>query len=106
MHDLYLTPMPAGTATRGAAALFAALKPGGTLVVVDHPAKAGDATAPDKLHRIDKARVLADYAAAGFRLEAESDLLAAPADPLTANVFDPAIRGKTDQFTLRFRKPG
>ena len=38
--------------------------------------------------------------------EEESELYAAPADPRTANVFDPAIRGKTDQFALRFRKPG
>jgi predicted methyltransferase len=43
--------------------------------------------------------------AAGFRLEAESDLYHRPDDPRTANVFDAAIRGKTDQFALRFRKP-
>lgn len=42
---------------------------------------------------------------AGFKLDASSDLYKQTADPLTANVFDPAIRGKTDQFTLRFRKP-
>ena len=43
--------------------------------------------------------------AAGFKLEAESQLLDMPSDPRTANVFDPAIRGKTDQFILKFRKP-
>ncbi len=43
---------------------------------------------------------------AGFTLEAESDLYKRADDPRTANVFDKEIRGKTDQFALRFRKPG
>ena len=38
-------------------------------------------------------------------LEEEADFYARPEDPRTANVFDPSIRGKTDQFALRFRKP-
>ena len=38
-------------------------------------------------------------------LDGESDILANAADPLTANVFDPSIRGHTSQFMLRFRKP-
>ena len=105
-HDLYLKPFPADTGAKASAALFAALKPGGTLVVVDHSAKAGTGTTlSDSLHRIDKAAVIAALARAGFRLEAESSLYARPADPRTANVFDPGIRGKTDQFALRFRKP-
>ena len=106
-HDLYLKPFPEGTGARGSAALFAALKPGGTLVVVDHSAPGGSGTAlSDSLHRIDKAAVVAALTGAGFTLEAESDLYARVDDPRTANVFDAAIRGKTDQFTLRFRKPG
>lgn len=105
-HDLYLKPFPEGTGARGSAALFAALKPGGTLVVVDHSAADGSGTRDaHELHRIDKAAVIAALTAAGFQLEAESDLYRQPADPRTANVFDPAIRGRTDQFTLRFRKP-
>ena len=44
--------------------------------------------------------------AAGFVLEEEADFYARPEDPRTANVGDPSIRGKTDQFALRFRKPG
>ena len=59
----------------------------------------------DSLHRIDIEAVKREVTAAGFVLEAESDLLADPADPLTASVFDPSIRGKTSQFMLRFRKP-
>jgi predicted methyltransferase len=105
-HDLYLKPFPADTGARASAALYAALKPGGTLVVVDHSAAAGTGTTlSDSLHRIDKAAVVAALTKAGFKLEAESSLYARPSDPRTANVFDPSIRGKTDQFALRFRKP-
>jgi predicted methyltransferase len=106
-HDLYLKPFPEGTGAKASAALFAALKPGGTLVVVDHSAADGTGTTlSDSLHRIDKAAVVAALTAAGLKLEAESDLYKHADDPRTTNVFDPAIRGKTDQFALRFRKPG
>ena len=106
-HDLYLKPFPAGTGDKASAALFAALKPGGTLIVVDHSAAKGSGTTlSDSLHRIDKDAVVATLTQAGFKLEAESDLYRRPADPRSANVFDDKIRGKTDQFTLRFRKPG
>lgn len=106
-HDLYLKPFPAGTGAKASAALFAALKPGGVLVVVDHSAVPGSGTRDaDTLHRIDKAAVIEALTAAGFKLEAEAPLYARPEDPRSANVFDPAIRGKTDQFALRFRKPG
>ncbi|BBB09735.1 class I SAM-dependent methyltransferase [Sphingopyxis sp. EG6] len=106
-HDLYLKPFPEGTGDKASAALFAALKPGGTLVIVDHSAADGTGTThADSLHRIDKAAVIAALTRAGFKLEAESDLYRLADDPRTTNVFDPAIRGKTDQFALRFRKPG
>jgi len=105
-HDLYLKPFPEGTGEKASAALFAALKPGGTLVVVDHSAADGSGTSlSDSLHRIDKAAVVAALTKAGFTLEASSDLYKRSDDPRTANVFAPAIRGKTDQFALRFRKP-
>lgn len=105
-HDLYLKPFPAGTGARASKALFAALKPGGTLVVVDHSAAAGSGTSlADRLHRIDRQAVIDELTGAGFKLESSSELYARSADPRTANVFDPAIRGRTDQFTLRFRKP-
>ena len=105
-HDLYLDAMPAGTAQKAIAALYAALKPGGTLVVVDHSAVGGSGTtAASTLHRIDRQAAIAALEAAGFRLEAQSDLYARPDDPRTANVFAPEIRGGTDQFVLRLRKP-
>jgi predicted methyltransferase len=104
-HDVHIF---AGAAAADAInkAAFEALKPGGAYVVLDHSGVKGedDATMA-KLHRIDEDRVKREVVAAGFVLEAESDALRNPADPRTANVFDPAIRGKTDQFVLRFRKP-
>lgn len=107
LHDLYLTAMPAGTAQQAIAALYAALKPGGTLLVVDHSAAVGSGTsAANTLHRIDKQAAIAALTAAGFVLEAENGLYARPDDPRTANVFDTAIRGNSDQFVLRLRKPG
>lgn len=86
--------------------LFHATKPGGIVAVVDHIGPAGDTRAMvDKLHRIDPATVKADFARAGFVLDGESALLRVPADDHSKNVFDPAIRGKTDRMVLRFKKP-
>jgi len=87
-------------------AAFDALKPGGYYVVLDHSAVAGlDDEGMRKLHRIDEALVKKEVLAAGFKLDAESDALRHPADTRTTGVFDGAVRGKTDQFILRFRKP-
>lgn len=105
-HDLHLKPFPADTAAKVNAEVFKSLKSGGVYLIVDHEAKAGAGIADaDTLHRIDIAAVKAEVAAAGFKLDSESQLLDAPSDPRTANVFDPAIRGKTDQFILKFVKP-
>jgi predicted methyltransferase len=82
------------------------LKPGGLYVIIDHAAAAGSGTsAANTLHRIDPDAVRREVEAAGFVFEGSSDVLRNPADPRTANVFDPAIRGRTDQFALKFRKP-
>lgn len=105
-HDLHLAPFPDDTASKVNAAVFRALKPGGLYVIVDHDAGAGSGlAAADTLHRIDIEAVKREVQAAGFVLEAQSDLLANPADARTANVFDSTIRGRTSQFMLRFRKP-
>ena len=88
-------------------AVFAMLRPGGVFVVVDHSGLPGSsATAPTTLHRIEEATVKAQVLAAGFVLAGTSDVLRNPADPRTAAVFAPEIRGHTDQFMLKFRKPG
>jgi predicted methyltransferase len=87
-------------------AVFAALKPGGVYIVLDHSAANGSGlSATDTLHRIDEAAVKKEVEAAGFVLESESNALRNPKDPRTAKVFDPSIRGHTDQFILKFRKP-
>ena len=105
-HDLYHPPAPADFPARAAAGWYAALKPGGTLTIVDHSAAPGSgARDSDKLHRIDKQTVIDVVTGAGFKLDGESALFANPADPRDKTVFDPSIRGKTDQFALRFRKP-
>lgn len=104
-HDLHAFLPPAGV-TAFNKQVFAALKPGGTYVVLDHAAVAGSGTGAVKtLHRIDPAVVKAEVIAAGFVFDGESRALLNPADPRSAAIFDPAIRGKTDQFVYRFKKP-
>jgi predicted methyltransferase len=86
--------------------IFDALKPGGSYVIIDHTAAAGSgARDTSTLHRIDPETVKQEVTAAGFKLAGESKVLANPADDHTLKVFDPAIRGKTDQFILKFTKP-
>ena len=87
-------------------AAFAALKPGGTYLVVDHATAAGvGATQTNTLHRIEAATVISEVQAAGFRLAGRSNLLAHAADDHTLKVQESGIRGKTDQFVLTFVKP-
>jgi len=89
-------------------AMFNALKPGGVLIVIDHAAEAGhaiDLNPQTDLHRIDQAQVIRELTAAGFVLEEESQVLRNPADNRTVRVFEGDIRGHTDQFVLRFRRP-
>ena len=103
LHDKFMGPADVPAFNR---AVFAALKPGGVYVVLDHAAQAGSGLRDTEgLHRIDVATVKAEVTAAGFKLDGESAILANPADDHTKMVFNPALRGKTDQFLLRFRKP-
>jgi predicted methyltransferase len=105
-HDLYDKFMGPADVPAFNKAVFAALKPGGVYVVLDHAAAAGSGiSATDTLHRIDPARVKADVLAAGFKLDAESSILANASDDHTKNVFDPSVRNHTDQFLYRFKKP-
>jgi predicted methyltransferase len=105
-HDLYDKFMGPADVAAFNKAVFAALKPGGVYVVLDHAAGAGSGVgATDTLHRIDPARVKTDVLAAGFKFDAESAILANPSDDHTKQVFDPAVRDHTDQFLFRFRKP-
>jgi predicted methyltransferase len=105
-HDLHLKQSPPGFAASMAKRLYDNLKPGGVLLVIDHVAATDPGfAAPDKLHRIDPAAARAEIESAGFKFDGSLPILANPADPHTAIVFDPSIRGKTDQFVYRFRKP-
>lgn len=84
-----------------------ALKPGGIYLVSDHEAAKGSGvSATSTLHRIESAAVIKEVEAAGFKLVGQSKLLAHPADDHTLKVIESGIRGKTDQFLLKFRKVG
>jgi predicted methyltransferase len=106
-HDLHVRFMGPADVAAFNRKVFAALKPGGEYVIIDHVAPAGMdvATAPNRLHRIDPAAVKAEVEAAGFKFEAESKALADPSDDHTHMVLETAVLGKTDQFLYRFRKP-
>ena len=87
--------------------LYAAMKPGGIVGIIDPAAKAGSdpRASVEAMHRIDPAVVKADFKRAGFVLVGESQLLRNPADDHSIGVFDANIRGKTDRFVLKFKKP-
>jgi len=109
-HDLYFESVERDWGKIDVEKLLAelskGLKPGGLLCIVDHFAAAG---APretgDTVHRIDRNIVVQELEAAGFVLDGESDLLRNPDDDYSKMVFDSSVRGKTDRFILRFRKP-
>jgi predicted methyltransferase len=101
--DKFMGPTDPATLNK---AVFAALKPGGVFLIVDHVAQAGSGMRDtDTLHRIDPAIVKTQVEAVGFRFVGKSKLLANPADDHSKKVFDKTIRGHTDQFIYKFRKP-
>jgi predicted methyltransferase len=103
LHDPFMGPVDMKAFNR---AVYAALKPGGIYIVLDHvAAKGSPADVTDTLHRIEPSTVRREVEAAGFEFVASSDLLANPADPHTAGPFNDAIRGHTDQFIFKFRRP-
>jgi predicted methyltransferase len=102
-HDKFMGPVDMGSFDKQ---VFNALKPGGLFVVIDHVAPAGSGISDtDTLHRIDPEVVKKEVEAAGFVFDGESDALKNLADPHTDKVFDKSIRGHTDQFIFRFKKP-
>ena len=105
-HDFHI-PRFGVDVTKMNADIFKALKPGGLFVVIDHQAAPGAGnTVVETLHRIEGAQLRREVEAAGFVFDGETSAVANPADDHSLNVFDEAIRGKTDQFVYRFRKPG
>ena len=109
-HDIYYVDPDNGWPRIDGAALlaelFKGLKPGGVLAVVDHNAPAGSTQdAGNTLHRLSRAIAVAEIEAAGFELDGESDVLRNSDDDLGLPMSDPKVRGKTDRYVLRFRKP-
>jgi predicted methyltransferase len=104
-HDLH--NMPGLDVTVFNQMVFSALKPGGIYLIEDHEADQGAGLRDTAtLHRIEAETVKKEVLAAGFVFVGASDLLRQPGDSHTVKVFDPSIRGRTDQFILKFRKPG
>jgi predicted methyltransferase len=102
-HDKFMGPVDMGAFDKQ---VFNALKPGGYFVIIDHVAPAGSGFADtDSLHRVDPEAVKKEVEAAGFKFDGASDALKNPADPHNNAVFDKSIRGHTDQFIYRFKKP-
>lgn len=100
-HDVTYMPVDRAAMNRK---MFAALKPGGFLVIADHSARPGDGTNVSKtLHRIEESTLRREIEAAGFRLAAEADFLRHPEDPRDAAVFRPQV--PVDEFVLKYQKP-
>lgn len=109
-HELWYTPESGVEMVANADAAFPeiyrVLKPGGIFVVIDHTAPSGSpASTGGDTHRVDP-KIIRDMAQeAGFVLVDQSDLYSNPTDDLSLSVFDESVRGKTDQFLLKFEKP-
>ena len=109
-HDLFLVDDENGWPKIDVAPFLAelnkGLRPGGTVGIIDHNAAPGTPSeSGGTVHRIDPAIVIEAMQDAGFELVGSSDLLSNPNDDFSVNVFDDAVRGKTDRFILCFRKP-
>lgn len=103
LHDAFMGPADVAALNK---AFFRALKPGGVYLVIDHVAESGSGVRDtESLHRIDPLRLRTEIEAAGFIFEAHSDALRNPGDDHSLSVFDPKVRGHTDQIVYRFRKP-
>ena len=101
-HDT--TYMPEVDRAKMDKALYAALKPGGYLVIADHSARPGDGISVGKtFHRIEEATLRKEVEAAGFTLVDHGDFLRHPEDPRDAPVFHPKV--PVDEFVLKFQKP-
>jgi predicted methyltransferase len=105
-HDLKIAEYGVVDTAAFNRAVFKALKPGGTYFILDHEAPAGSTVADiTRLHRIEKAQVIREVTAAGFRLVAEGSFLRHPEDDHSLSIFDKKVQGRTDQYALKFVKP-
>ena len=107
-HDLYFDRVGYGVddVQSVLVMLRKGLKPGGIMAVIDHDANKGaPSSTGTTLHRISSDIVKSDMAKAGFELDGNLDILLNDTDDKTKGVFDPAVRGKTSRFILRFKNP-
>ena len=105
-HDVHIPAVNTDVATMNRA-IYAALKPGGYFIVVDHSGRPGTGhTEVQTLHRIEGASLRAEVEAAGFVFDGATEVVRNPEDDRSLSVFDESIRGRTDRFVFRFRKPG
>jgi predicted methyltransferase len=105
-HDLHIAKYGAVDMAAFNRHVFESLKPGGIYFILDHEANPGMTDSQIAVfHRIAKARVIAEVTDAGFKLADEGKFLERPGDDHTKTIFDPAIRGHTDQYALKFVKP-
>lgn len=105
-HDLHIAKYGGVDMAAFNRHVYESLKPGGIYFILDHQANPGTSEAQiAKLHRIEKAQVIREVEAAGFKLVAEGSALHRPADDHTMSIFDKSIRGHTDQYMLKFVKP-
>lgn len=104
-HDLHNPPMGPANMMEFNRNIYNALKPNGVYFIEDHVAPAGSGTSDtNTLHRIDPLAALHEVTSAGFALVATSNVLRNPNDPHNIIVFNPKIRGHTDQFLFKFMK--
>ncbi len=105
-HDLHIAKYGVVDMAAFNKHVFDSLKSGGIYFILDHQANPGTGEADiARLHRIEKAQVIREVTAAGFRLVAEGDFLHRAGDDHTKSIFDPFVRGRTDQYALKFVKP-
>lgn len=109
-HDLYVVDpadgWPAIDASQFIDQIVTGLKPGGTLLIVDHDAREGSGkTDTQTLHRIEEKFAIEDFKAHGLEFVASIPDLKSDADDHSLNVFNAAIKGKTDRFVHVYRKP-
>jgi predicted methyltransferase len=103
LHDHYFAGEAIGDVNR---AVFRALKPGGVYLIVDHAAEPGSGLRDTETrHRIDPGQIRREVEAAGFVFAGQSDVLRNPGDDHSLRVFDPKVRGHTDQVVLKFVRP-
>ena len=105
-HDLKIAKYGKADTVEFDRAVYKALKPGGTFFVLDHQGAPGLTDADiEKLHRINRDQVVREVTSVGFKLVDEGNFLRRSGDDHTKPIFDESIRGKTDQYALKFVKP-